>query len=62
MLLLYGASDAIVKRAQAEQARRAAPLGATFRLVPGASHLTLILDRAVPREIGEWFVGVMRKT
>jgi alpha-beta hydrolase superfamily lysophospholipase len=59
ILLLYGASDAIVKRSQAEQARRAAPPGATFRLVPGASHLTLILNRDVLREIGEWFVGAM---
>jgi alpha-beta hydrolase superfamily lysophospholipase len=60
-LLLYGASDAIVKRSQAEQARRAAPPGATFRLVPGASHLTLILNRDVPREIAVWFAGVMCK-
>jgi alpha-beta hydrolase superfamily lysophospholipase len=60
-LLLYGASDAIVKRSQAEQARRAAPPGATFRLVPGASHLTLILNRDVLREIGEWFVGAMQE-
>jgi alpha-beta hydrolase superfamily lysophospholipase len=58
-LLLYGASDAIVKRSQAEQARRAAPPGATFRLVPGASHLTLILNRDVLREIAVWFAGVM---
>jgi alpha-beta hydrolase superfamily lysophospholipase len=59
MLLLYGASDAIVKRAQAEQARRVAPPSATFRLVPGASHLTLILNRDVLREIAEWFAGMM---
>jgi alpha-beta hydrolase superfamily lysophospholipase len=61
-LLVYGASDAIVKRSQAEQVRRAAPPGATFRLVSGASHLTLILNRHVPREIADWFVGVMCDT
>jgi alpha-beta hydrolase superfamily lysophospholipase len=61
MLLLYGASDAIVKRSQAEQVRDAAPPNARFRLVPGASHLTLILNRDVPREIGEWFAAVMRE-
>jgi alpha-beta hydrolase superfamily lysophospholipase len=53
-LLMYGAADAIVKPVQAEQVRRAAPDGASFRLVPHASHLTLILDRAVLREIGVW--------
>jgi alpha-beta hydrolase superfamily lysophospholipase len=62
-LLLYGANDAIVKPAQAEQVRRAAPAGATFVLVPGASHLTLILDPAVLRRIGDWFASdIQRKT
>jgi alpha-beta hydrolase superfamily lysophospholipase len=55
LLLLYGASDAIVKPAQAEQVRHAIPPGATFRLVPGASHLTLILTPETLRTIGEWF-------
>ena len=59
ILLLYGANDAIVKPAQAEQVRRAAPPGARFRLVPRASHLTLILDRVLLREIGEWLAGVL---
>ncbi len=58
-LLLYGASDAIVKPAQAEQVRRAAPPNSRFRLVARASHLTLILDRAVLHEIGEWLAGVL---
>jgi pimeloyl-ACP methyl ester carboxylesterase len=61
LLLVYGANDAIVKRSQAEQAHRSAPHGAAFRLVPGASHLTLILNRDVLREIAEWFASVMRK-
>ena len=58
-LLLYGANDAIVKPAQAEQVRRAAPAGAIFRLVPRASHLTLILDRELLREIGKWFARIL---
>jgi alpha-beta hydrolase superfamily lysophospholipase len=58
-MLLYGANDAIVKPAQAEQVRRAARRDAHFRLVPHASHLTLILDRALLREIGEWLAGVL---
>lgn len=54
LLLLYGARDAIVKPAQAEQARRAMPPGATFRLIPGASHLTLILTPLALEEIRRW--------
>jgi alpha-beta hydrolase superfamily lysophospholipase len=60
LLLLYGANDAIVKRAQAEQVRRAAPAGSIFRLVPGGSHLTLIIDPAVMWEVGEWFEAELR--
>jgi alpha-beta hydrolase superfamily lysophospholipase len=60
-LLLYGANDAIIKPTQAEQVRRAAPPGATFRLVPRTSHLTLILDPQVLREIGEWFADVVKR-
>jgi alpha-beta hydrolase superfamily lysophospholipase len=55
LLLVYGASDAIVKPAQAEQVRRTAPAGTTFRLVRGASHLTLILTPSVLRLLGDWF-------
>jgi alpha-beta hydrolase superfamily lysophospholipase len=55
LLLLYGRSDAIVRPAQAEQARLAAPPGTPFRLVPGASHLTLILTPETLRRVGEWF-------
>jgi alpha-beta hydrolase superfamily lysophospholipase len=56
-LLMYGANDKIVKPDQAVQARLAAPQGAQFRLVPGASHLTLIVDPAVMREVADWFAG-----
>jgi pimeloyl-ACP methyl ester carboxylesterase len=59
LLLLYGGSDAIVKPAQAEQARRAAPSGTPFRLVPGASHLTLILTPETLRRVGEWFASTL---
>jgi len=55
LLLLYGSHDAIVKPVQAEQVRRAAPPGATFRLIRGASHLTLILTPDVLRLLGDWF-------
>lgn len=60
LLLLYGAGDAIVKPAQARQARQALPAGASFELVPGASHLTLILTERALWRIGEWFEGVLR--
>jgi pimeloyl-ACP methyl ester carboxylesterase len=60
-LLVYGASDAIVKPSQAEQVRFAAAPGALFWLVPGVSHLTLILNRGVLREIAEWFAGAMNE-
>jgi pimeloyl-ACP methyl ester carboxylesterase len=56
LLLLYGASDAIVKPAQAALARHAMPHGATYQLVPGASHLTLILTPETLRTVGEWLV------
>jgi len=54
LLLLYGGRDAIVKPAQAEQVRRAMPPGATFRMVPGASHLTLILSPPALEQIRRW--------
>jgi len=55
LLAVYGGSDAIVKPAQALQVRDALPAGATFRLVPGASHLTLFLRRDIQRAIAAWF-------
>lgn len=59
LLLLYGGDDAIVKPAQAEQVRRAAPRGAKFGLVRGASHLTLILTPETLCLVGEWFAEVL---
>jgi alpha-beta hydrolase superfamily lysophospholipase len=60
LLLLYGGSDAIVKPAQAAQVAAARPVGAAFHLVPGASHLTLILTPQALRIIGEWFEGPLK--
>jgi pimeloyl-ACP methyl ester carboxylesterase len=54
LLLFYGGRDSIVRPDQAEQARRAAPEQATFRVVPEASHLSLILHPGALREMGEW--------
>lgn len=62
LLLLYGALDAIVKPAQAAQARKAAPPGALFYLMPGASHLTLILTDRALRIIGDWLVQTLITT
>jgi alpha-beta hydrolase superfamily lysophospholipase len=54
LLVMYGGSDAIVKPAQAAQVWAALPEGAAFHLVPGASHLTLILTPEALLTIGEW--------
>ncbi len=54
LLLIYGGSDTIVKPAQAAQARAAMPAGATFQLVPGVSHLTIILTPSVLWILGDW--------
>jgi len=54
LLLIYGASDAIVKPAQAAQVWAALPAHATFHLVPGASHLTLILTPQALQIVGQW--------
>lgn len=60
LMLIYGGADAIVKPAQAEQARRAAPPGATFRLIPGASHLTLTLTPAALALTARWLAERLR--
>jgi alpha-beta hydrolase superfamily lysophospholipase len=57
LLVMYGGSDAIVKPTQAAEVWAALPRGATFHLVPGASHLTLILTPWALRAIGEWFAA-----
>jgi alpha-beta hydrolase superfamily lysophospholipase len=61
LLALYGGSDSIVKPAQALQVRDALPPGATFRLVPGASHLTLFLRPDIQRAVAAWFQQVMNR-
>jgi alpha-beta hydrolase superfamily lysophospholipase len=60
LLLMYGGSDAIVKPVQAAQARSAMPAGATFHLIPWASHLTLILTPRALRIVGEWLEETLR--
>jgi alpha-beta hydrolase superfamily lysophospholipase len=55
LLALYGRSDAIVKPHQAREVQRALPPSAAFRLVPGASHLSLFLRREIQQAIAEWF-------
>lgn len=62
LLLLYGSRDAIVKPDQAAQVQAAAPAHATFRLVPGASHLTLFLRRDVQATIATWFAQQLGTT
>jgi alpha-beta hydrolase superfamily lysophospholipase len=62
LLLMYGGSDAIVKPAQAAQVRAAMPDGATFRLIPWASHLTLILTPRALGSIGEWFHNMLEES
>ena len=59
LLALYGGSDAIVKPAQAQQVCDALPPGATFRLVPGASHLSLFLRPDIQQAVAAWFQKVM---
>jgi alpha-beta hydrolase superfamily lysophospholipase len=54
LLLIYGASDAIVKPTQAAQVWAALPAHAAFHLVSGASHLTLILTPQVLQIVGQW--------
>lgn len=62
LLLLYGASDAIVKPAQAAQARAAAPVHAEFHLVPGASHLTLFVRRDIQAQVAAWLAQRLGKS
>lgn len=54
LLLCYGGSDAVVPRAQARAVAAAAPPGATFLLIPRATHLSLSIDRRVIRRIAHW--------
>ena len=61
LLAVYGGSDAIVKPGQAQQVRNALPPGATFRLVPGASHLSLFLRPDIQQLVAAWFYEKMAK-
>jgi alpha-beta hydrolase superfamily lysophospholipase len=61
LLLLYGGADAIVKPSQAEEVRNGAPLGASYTLVPGASHLTLIMTPRALRAIDDWVSSVLSR-
>jgi pimeloyl-ACP methyl ester carboxylesterase len=54
LLLIYGASDAIVKPTQAAEVWAALPAHAAFHLVPGVSHLTMILTPQALQIIGQW--------
>jgi pimeloyl-ACP methyl ester carboxylesterase len=54
LLLIYGASDAIVKPAQAAQVWAALPSNASFHLLPGVSHLTMVLTPQALQIIGAW--------
>jgi len=54
LLLIYGASDAIVKPAQAAHVWAALPAHAAFHLIPGASHLTLTLTPQALHIVGQW--------
>jgi pimeloyl-ACP methyl ester carboxylesterase len=60
LLLIYGASDAIVKPDQAAQVWAALPAGATFHLVPGVSHLTMILTPQVLELLGAWLAEILQ--
>jgi alpha-beta hydrolase superfamily lysophospholipase len=54
LLLIYGASDAIVKPDQAAQVWAALPTDATFHLLPGVSHLTMVLTPQALQIIEAW--------
>jgi pimeloyl-ACP methyl ester carboxylesterase len=54
LLLCYGASDAVVPIEQGQRMAEAAPPGTTFVVVPGATHLSLSIDRRVARLVADW--------
>jgi pimeloyl-ACP methyl ester carboxylesterase len=54
LLLIYGSSDAIVKPNQAAQVWARLPAQAQFHLLPGVSHLTMILTPAALEIMGSW--------
>lgn len=58
LLLCYAANDAVVPKEQAHAVAAATPEGATFVLVPRATHLSLSIDRRVTRLISNWLKNV----
>lgn len=54
LLLLYGGRDSIVKPTQVEHIRQRMPPHATLHIIPGASHLTLMVMPVTLRTVGEW--------
>ena len=62
LLLCYGTSDAVVPVAQAHAVAAAAPPGATFVLVPRATHLSLSIDRRVIRLARDWLRSNLAET
>lgn len=54
LLLLYGKRDSIVKPTQAEHVRQRMPPQATLDIIPGASHLTLMVMPIILHTVGEW--------
>jgi pimeloyl-ACP methyl ester carboxylesterase len=60
LLLIYGGSDAIVTPAQAAQVWAVLPKQARFELVPGASHLTMILTPQALQIVGDWLERTLK--
>jgi pimeloyl-ACP methyl ester carboxylesterase len=54
LLLCYARNDAVVPVSQARAVAAAAPSGATFVIVPRATHLSLSIDRRVIRLVRDW--------
>ncbi|WP_029215236.1 alpha/beta hydrolase [Kallotenue papyrolyticum] len=62
LLLCYAAHDAVVPRRQALAIAAAAPPGATFMLVRGATHLSLPIDRRALRRVSAWLQEALTTT
>jgi pimeloyl-ACP methyl ester carboxylesterase len=60
LLLIYGTSDAIVKPNQAAHVWAALPEHAVFHLLPGVSHLTMILTPQALELLGGWLEGTLQ--
>lgn len=59
LLLLYGGSDAIVRKDQAAIVRRVAPPQSEFELIAAASHLSLTLHPDALERLGEWMCATL---